>query len=44
MSGTYVDTLAYTENTTYDVRVIVTGAINVTSASAENRDINIIAF
>lgn len=42
--NTYVDTAVATTTSTYEVRVIFTTATNVTSASAINRNMNIINF
>ncbi len=42
--NTYVDTAVSTGTLTYDVRVIVTSATNITSADAINRNINAIVF
>ncbi|SHI27980.1 hypothetical protein [Clostridium intestinale] len=42
--NTYVDTAVATIASTYEVRVIFTTAMNITSASAINRNMNIINF
>jgi hypothetical protein len=43
-SNTYVDSAFATATSTYQVRVIVTSATNVTSTSASDRNINAIVF
>ena len=44
VSNTYVDTALLTTTYLYELRVIVIGATNVTSASCVNRAINMIVF
>ncbi|MNP14410.1 hypothetical protein D3C76_1067320 [compost metagenome] len=44
IANTFVDTAVATTTSTYQVRVIFTTATNVTSATAINRNINIITF
>jgi multidrug efflux pump subunit AcrA (membrane-fusion protein) len=44
MANTFVDTAIATTTSIYEVRVIFTTATNVTSATALNRNINIISF
>jgi hypothetical protein len=44
ISGTYVDTAEATAPYTYEIRVIETSAVNVTSAFAKAINLNIISF
>ena len=44
IANTYVDTAVATGTSTYDVRVIITTATNITSSAAINRNLNMIAF
>jgi hypothetical protein len=44
MSNTYVDLATLTTFHTYELRVIVTASTNISSASATQRDINMIVF
>ncbi|WP_330512842.1 SH3 domain-containing protein [Lacrimispora algidixylanolytica] len=44
MLGTYVDIAPATTTSTYEIRIITTTAINVTSVSAVSRNINLLIF
>lgn len=44
VAGTFVDTAPSTTTATYEVRVIITTATNITSVTSANRNMNIITF